>query len=46
MTDKPLPEDEPGTQERFDRGIKNALAMPPKPHKPPEPKEPTEEREK
>ena len=26
--------DEPGAQERFDRGIKNALAMPPKPRQP------------
>jgi hypothetical protein len=34
MTDKPLPKDEPGAQERFDRGIKNALATPHKPHKP------------
>jgi hypothetical protein len=34
MTDKPLPEDEPGAQERFDRAIKQALATPPKPHKP------------
>jgi len=31
MTDKPL-EDEPGAQERFDRGITNALRTPPKPH--------------
>jgi hypothetical protein len=31
MTDKPLPEDEPGAEERFDRAIKNALATPPKP---------------
>jgi len=31
MTDKP-PTDEPGAQERFDRGISNALRMPPKPH--------------
>jgi hypothetical protein len=38
MTDKPLPEDEPGAQERFDRAIKNALATPPKPHAPPKPK--------
>jgi hypothetical protein len=28
----PKVEDEPGAQERFDRAIKNALAMPPKPH--------------
>jgi hypothetical protein len=27
-------EDEPGAQERFDRGIKTALATPPKPQKP------------
>jgi len=33
MTDKP-PEDEPGAQERFDRGVANALRMPPKPHVP------------
>jgi hypothetical protein len=33
MTEKP-PEDEPGAQERFDRGIANALKTPPKPHKP------------
>jgi hypothetical protein len=43
MTDKP-PEDEPGAQERFDRGIAiaNALRTPPKAHKrrekPPQPK--------
>jgi hypothetical protein len=37
MVQKPVPkvEDEPGAQERFDRGIKNALAMPPKPRQPP-----------
>lgn len=29
------PKDEPGAQERFDRGVANALKMPPKPHKPP-----------
>jgi len=34
MTEKPLPKDESGVQDRFNRGIKNALAMPPKPHKP------------
>ena len=34
MTDKPLPQDEPGAEERFDRGIKNALATKPTPHKP------------
>jgi hypothetical protein len=34
MADRPLPEDEPGAQERFDRAIKNALATPPTPHKP------------
>jgi hypothetical protein len=34
MTDKP-PKDEPGAQERFDRGVANALKMPPKPHKTP-----------
>lgn len=34
MTNKPLPKDEPGAQERFERGLKNALATPPKPHKP------------
>lgn len=33
MTDKPLPEDEPGAQERFERAIKTALATPRKPHK-------------
>jgi len=38
MTDKPSPEDEPGADERFDRAIKNALKMPPKPHTPPEKK--------
>ena len=32
MTDKP-PEDEPGAEDRFQRGIANALKMPPKPHK-------------
>jgi hypothetical protein len=26
------PKDEPGAQERFDRGIANPLKMPPKPH--------------
>jgi len=31
MTDKP-PKDEPGADERFKRGIANALKMPPKPH--------------
>jgi len=31
MTDEP-PEDEPGAEERFDRGIANALRMPPKLH--------------
>jgi hypothetical protein len=39
MTDKPLPPDEPGAQERFERGIANALKMAPKPHKTP-PKKP------
>jgi hypothetical protein len=39
MTDKPLPKDEPGAQQRFDRAIKNALATPPTPHKPKEGKE-------
>jgi len=39
MTDKPLPKDEPGAQERFDRAIKNALATAHKPHKPKERKE-------
>jgi len=34
MTDKPLPEDEPGAQERFDRAIKTALATKPTPHRP------------
>jgi hypothetical protein len=29
----PKIEDEPGTQERFDRAIKTALATPPRPHK-------------
>jgi hypothetical protein len=33
MTDKPPPKDEPGVQERFERGLKNALATPPRPHK-------------
>jgi len=33
MTEKP-PEDEHGAQERFDRGVANALRMPPRPHKP------------
>jgi hypothetical protein len=33
ITEKPLREDEPGYEERFDRAIKNALATPPKPHK-------------
>jgi len=33
MTDKPLPKDEPGAQERFDQAVKNALATAPKPHK-------------
>ncbi len=32
MTAKPLPEDEPGAQERFDRAIKTALATKPTPH--------------
>lgn len=35
MTDKPPKvEDEPGAEDRFQRGIANALRMPPKPHKP------------
>jgi hypothetical protein len=29
----PPAEDEPGAEERFERGIRNALATPPKPHK-------------
>lgn len=33
MTDNP-PKDEPGAQERFERGIANALRMPPKSHAP------------
>jgi hypothetical protein len=34
MTAKPPKvEDEPGAEERFERGIKNALATPHKPHK-------------
>ncbi|WP_293455253.1 hypothetical protein [Phenylobacterium sp.] len=37
MTDKP-PKDEPGAQERFERGVANALKMPPKPHKPAQPR--------
>jgi len=37
MADKPLPKDEPGAEERFERGIKNALAMKPKPHAPSKP---------
>lgn len=40
MTDKPLPKDEPGAEERFDQAIKNALATPPKPQKTKEGKEP------
>jgi hypothetical protein len=38
MTDKPpkAVEDEPGADERFERGVANALKMPPKPHKAPE----------
>ena len=32
MTNDKPPKDEPGAQERFDRGIANALRMPPKPH--------------
>jgi hypothetical protein len=37
MTDKPPKvEDEPGADERFERGIKNALATPPKPRKAPD----------
>ncbi len=39
MTDKPLPQDEPGAEERFDRAIKTALATKPTPHKPKERKE-------
>jgi hypothetical protein len=35
MTDKPSENDEPGAEERFERGIKNALATKPTPHKPP-----------
>lgn len=31
------PEDEPGAQERFERGVANALKMPPKPHPKPSP---------
>jgi len=37
MTDNPLPEDEPGAEERFERAIKNALVMKPTPHKPAKP---------
>jgi hypothetical protein len=40
MPDKPLPEDEPGAQERYDRAIKRALATPPTLHKPLEKKKP------
>ena len=39
MTDKPKPKkvkDEPGAEERFERGIANALKTPPAPHKAPE----------
>ncbi len=34
MTDKPPNEvqDEPGAEERFERGVANALKMPPRPH--------------
>jgi hypothetical protein len=32
------PQDEPGAQERFDRGLRWALATPPKRHKTPKPK--------
>ena len=39
MTEKPLPKDEPGAHGRYDRAIKNLLAMPPTPHKPKEGKE-------
>jgi hypothetical protein len=39
MTDQPLPEDQRGAQERFERGIRNALATPPRPHEPKEGKE-------
>ncbi len=41
MTDKPPKEvqDEAGAQERFEQGLRNALAMKPKPHQPkPKPK--------
>ncbi len=34
MTDKPTPKDEPGIEERFERGIAKALKTSPKPHKP------------
>ena len=34
MPDKTLPKDEPGAEERFDRAVKNALAMKPNPHRP------------
>ena len=32
MTDRPQFEDEPGAEERFERAVKNALRIPPKPH--------------
>jgi len=35
LIDKSL-EDEPGADDRFKRGLANALRMPPKPHKPKE----------
>jgi hypothetical protein len=45
MTDKPPKEiqDEPGADERFERGLKNALAMAPKPHNPKPEKPPLRE---
>ena len=36
MVGSEMPDDEPGADERFQRGIANALKMPPKPHKPKE----------
>lgn len=37
---KPPTEDDPGAEERFERGVRNALSMPPKPHKDEPPKRP------
>ena len=43
MTDKPLPTDEPGAEERYDRAIKRALATPPTHHKPKEESKPKDQ---